>query len=75
MKKAIDKVWWRNTDDHGNWNNHKFIPWASNLGRQETGLARRKGDKHKYYKGKVPYVWKYDLVGETLQDDSFAAGG
>ena len=33
MKKAIDKVWWRNTDDHGNWNNHRFIPWRNNLGR------------------------------------------
>lgn len=37
MKKAIDKVWWKHTDDHGNWNRKKFIPWKSYLTRVDTG--------------------------------------
>lgn len=37
LKKAIDHVYWRNTDDHGNWNNKKFIPWKSFLTRVDTG--------------------------------------
>lgn len=38
MKKAIDKVWMHNTDDHGNWNNRRFIPWVGNNDRISTGV-------------------------------------
>lgn len=41
MKKAIDKVWMKNTDDHGNWNNHRFVPWAENADRLSTGVNRK----------------------------------
>ena len=76
MKKAIDYVWWNNTDNHGNWNNKKFIPWAGNLGRMETGVAKRRHHHHhKHHKPKAHYQWKYDLVGEPLIDDSFNAAG
>ena len=75
MKKAIDKVWMKNTDNHGNWNNHKFIPWAGNLDRHSTGVNRAKDHKEKHYKGEVPYIWNYDLVAEPVLDDTFTTGG
>ena len=73
MKKAIDYVWWNNTDDHGNWNNDKFIPWANNLGRMQTGVNRRRQNNNRHHEGKQN--WKFDLVGEPLLDDSFNAAG
>lgn len=37
LSKAIDRVWWKHTDDHGNWNRKNFIPWNSLLTRIDTG--------------------------------------
>ena len=42
MKKAIDRHWWKSTDDHGNWNRKDFIPWKGFLTRVDTGNPYQK---------------------------------